>query len=302
MEVLTLQGKQYVKASKAAADLGYAKDYVGQLCRSGAVDAHLVGRTWYVNVDTLGTHRIEKKRNARVKAREYAKKSIEESKKLAVKTNTNTSQNIDIRYESDPESLIPKVKKVTVVSTVKHKVSADEVDDGPQYEVLNPNEKILMSGDLVVHDAEAEPVLTDVTYLTPSINRKRRSEKHEVPDEISITEEISEEEEENIDEIQEETPVPVHMSFSERLAEMDQEKVPEETHPEPAVQFFEEPVASERLPLKKGQVVFVYMLLLLSIVSASSLFIENIFEYSEGYYSHGYSISSEGIEKILDKI
>ena len=46
MEVLVLDGKNYVKASKAAKELGYATDYVGQLCRSGQVDAHLIGRTW----------------------------------------------------------------------------------------------------------------------------------------------------------------------------------------------------------------------------------------------------------------
>ena len=48
MEILVLDGKTYVKASKAAKDLGYATDYVGQLCRNDQIDAHLIGRTWYV--------------------------------------------------------------------------------------------------------------------------------------------------------------------------------------------------------------------------------------------------------------
>mgnify|MGYP000017620340 CR=1 FL=1 len=78
MHTLTLDGEEYVRASDAAKAIGYTSDHVGQLCRSGAIDAKMVGRAWYVKEDELRTHRVEKKRAARVKAREQVKKSIEE--------------------------------------------------------------------------------------------------------------------------------------------------------------------------------------------------------------------------------
>ncbi len=42
MNELTLDGKTYVSSRRAAEITGYAKDYVGQLCREGHVEARLV--------------------------------------------------------------------------------------------------------------------------------------------------------------------------------------------------------------------------------------------------------------------
>jgi hypothetical protein len=174
METLTLGGKQYVKATKAARDLGYAADYVGQLCRTGKIDAHLVGRTWYVNVDMLGAHRVEKKRNARVKAREYAKKSIEEARTLNIEESTKGYKNIAIRYKSDDSGPIPELKKVHVASEKFVAPHNDvETNDDASYEILNKDKKIIMSGAIPVFDAEEETVLTDTVILSPRIQRKR---------------------------------------------------------------------------------------------------------------------------------
>jgi hypothetical protein len=48
MDELTLDDKAYLSSKRAAQVTGYAKDYVGQLCREGRVEARLVGRNWYV--------------------------------------------------------------------------------------------------------------------------------------------------------------------------------------------------------------------------------------------------------------
>ena len=57
MEVLTIEGKDYVKASVLARELGYTNDYVGQLCRAEKVTAQRVGRNWYVDPDSLRAHK-----------------------------------------------------------------------------------------------------------------------------------------------------------------------------------------------------------------------------------------------------
>jgi len=57
MEVVTINGVDYIKASVLARRFKYTNDYVGQLCRSRKVDAQLVGRTWYVNPLSVEEHK-----------------------------------------------------------------------------------------------------------------------------------------------------------------------------------------------------------------------------------------------------
>ncbi len=58
MDEITLEGKTYVSSKRAAQITGYAKDYVGQLCREGRVLARLVGRNWYVLESSIRDHRF----------------------------------------------------------------------------------------------------------------------------------------------------------------------------------------------------------------------------------------------------
>lgn len=59
MDELTIDGKTYVSSKRAAKLTGYAKDYVGQLCREGRLESRLVGRSWYVLLDALNSHRFK---------------------------------------------------------------------------------------------------------------------------------------------------------------------------------------------------------------------------------------------------
>ena len=58
MEDLTIGDEKYVSSKKAAQITGYAKDYIGQLCREGRVEARLVGRNWYVRESAIRDHRF----------------------------------------------------------------------------------------------------------------------------------------------------------------------------------------------------------------------------------------------------
>ena len=58
MDELTIGEKTYISSKRAAEITGYAKDYVGQLCREGRVEATLVGRSWYVLESSIRTHRF----------------------------------------------------------------------------------------------------------------------------------------------------------------------------------------------------------------------------------------------------
>ncbi|OGG48225.1 hypothetical protein A2678_01420 [Candidatus Kaiserbacteria bacterium RIFCSPHIGHO2_01_FULL_53_31] len=58
MDEILIDEKKYISSKRAAKVTGYAKDYVGQLCREGRVPARLVGRSWYVLESALQDHRF----------------------------------------------------------------------------------------------------------------------------------------------------------------------------------------------------------------------------------------------------
>lgn len=58
MDELTIDDKKYISSKRAAQITGYAKDYIGQLCREGYVEARRVGRSWYVLEAAIKDHRF----------------------------------------------------------------------------------------------------------------------------------------------------------------------------------------------------------------------------------------------------
>ncbi|MDD2657654.1 MAG: hypothetical protein PHD04_03290 [Candidatus Pacebacteria bacterium] len=58
MDEILIGEKKYVSSKRAAQMTGYAKDYIGQLCREGRVPARLVGRSWYVLESAIQDHRF----------------------------------------------------------------------------------------------------------------------------------------------------------------------------------------------------------------------------------------------------
>lgn len=57
MDVVKVNGIEYERVSSLAKRFKYTSDYVGQLCRQNKVDAKRVGRSWYVNPDSLKEHK-----------------------------------------------------------------------------------------------------------------------------------------------------------------------------------------------------------------------------------------------------
>lgn len=60
MDEITIEDKKYISSKQATKLTGYAKDYIGQLCREGRVPARLIGRNWYVLETALADHRFGK--------------------------------------------------------------------------------------------------------------------------------------------------------------------------------------------------------------------------------------------------
>ncbi len=82
----------YISSKRAASELHYTKDYVGQLCRGGKVDARLVGRTWYVNRSSLLNHRAEVERQWRDLGKPVVATHVEECTEGAASNGTQLSE------------------------------------------------------------------------------------------------------------------------------------------------------------------------------------------------------------------
>ncbi|MFZ2484767.1 MAG: hypothetical protein WAW81_02415, partial [Minisyncoccia bacterium] len=52
-----VDGKEFISATRASKKIGYAADYVGQLCRAKKIPAKLIGKTWYVDFSALVEHK-----------------------------------------------------------------------------------------------------------------------------------------------------------------------------------------------------------------------------------------------------
>ena len=59
MKEVKINGKTYVRTAAAAKLFGYSQDYLGQLAREGRIAAKRVGRTWFVDPDSIRDYQAE---------------------------------------------------------------------------------------------------------------------------------------------------------------------------------------------------------------------------------------------------
>ena len=131
MESVIFDGKEYLKASVLAERFNYTQDYLGQLCRAKKVDARLVGRAWYLNLDSLQGHKktryktpdkptVEPKKPTAVPPPHFLTR-IDVEPVLKKKTVTILKNNkagklneFSVKYENDDYSLIPRINRASV--------------------------------------------------------------------------------------------------------------------------------------------------------------------------------------------
>tara|TARA_B100000745_G_scaffold17100_2_gene12152 strand:- start:355 stop:1407 length:1053 start_codon:yes stop_codon:yes gene_type:complete len=146
-------GTEYIATSRAAAVTGYAQDYIGQLARSGELEARKVGRRWFVGKDSLIAH---KKHNdgllAEVQAQASGIRSQKESVEdvsvqsddasLAVHIQRDVEPgdiNFNVRYVAESNSEIPYAKKETVFNDVQTYASGDILGERAPIKQMNPD-------------------------------------------------------------------------------------------------------------------------------------------------------------------
>lgn len=121
MDELLIEDKKYVSSKRAAKMTGYAKDYIGQLCREGRVPARLVGRSWYVLETAIQDHRFG-----------VTDVQPEESEKTPPEPVIPPKWESP-RYESVQDELLPSVNRLRDTETG---VSAENSDEAKESEDL----------------------------------------------------------------------------------------------------------------------------------------------------------------------
>src|SRR3989338_864342 len=108
-----LEGKEYISASRASKKIGYASDYIGQLCRAKKIPGRLIGRTWYVDFALLTEHK--KNRQLGKVKRLVVKKLVEsasiEKSILTLTPNAEFTKKLFFTYENDNRPWLPKLSK-----------------------------------------------------------------------------------------------------------------------------------------------------------------------------------------------
>lgn len=161
MDVININGSEYQRASQLAKKFKYTADYIGQLCRAGKVDAQLVGRSWYVNSESLTEHK-----------KNHSKKSRSHEDRLSEKPIENKPVTVKTRIDVEPV-ITKKVIKVArqeknfskYIDWKPAKYSADETD------LLPPVQKQKLSQEIKINLADSTPVAinkkTQNTVLIP---------------------------------------------------------------------------------------------------------------------------------------
>jgi hypothetical protein len=112
MDEILIEEKKYVSSKRAAKMTGYAKDYVGQLCREGRVQARLVGRSWYVLEAAIQDHKFGTAKTEPKKA----------SKKETVLSSTWEQP----RYEAAAEEFLPPLSRIENEEPPVHRPDSEQ--------------------------------------------------------------------------------------------------------------------------------------------------------------------------------
>jgi hypothetical protein len=91
MKTVTVDGTIYTKAKDVADTFGYTSDYLGQLCRANKIDCQLVGRSWYVSIDSVEVHKQSKHPSASVSL------SYSEFNTLELSANKDIASAVEVR-------------------------------------------------------------------------------------------------------------------------------------------------------------------------------------------------------------
>jgi hypothetical protein len=186
MESVVFDGKEFAKASVLAEKFGYTQDYLGQLCRGKKVDARLVGRAWYINLDSLLSHRTARYKSPAKEVEVESKKTpnhylsridvepiLKQKTVKILRNDAGKLTEFPVKYVGDDYSLIPHVNK-SAISSYLHiePAEAEKITVHKEKSTLSITNfkaeslpEFSLSGQL---DVEGIPEVTEESLVLPS--------------------------------------------------------------------------------------------------------------------------------------
>lgn len=180
MDELLIEEKKYISSKRAAKITGYAKDYIGQLCREGRVPARLVGRSWYVLETAIKDHKFgDKEAYEAVAPKPQSKKPepelelapAEEFLELAVSNEPVTVP----RYVPSNDEFLPTLNRLQKIEASPWEATGTE-QEAAHVEVQNLQESwkewfdragtTLAAADLPIQEKEVEILDTESRIST----------------------------------------------------------------------------------------------------------------------------------------
>ncbi len=148
MDELELSGRRHLSAKRAAREHRYHSDYIGQLIRSGKVAGQKVGRSWYVDADSLAAYL-----SGEVKPAAPSPQPEEVAPAPAPEPAVAIVEN-DVQEEVVTAAVVDEPLEQTVAAPENREEPADEVQQIKINKVSEPT------------PTEPEPVLIETPHVT----------------------------------------------------------------------------------------------------------------------------------------
>lgn len=137
MDELVIGGRQYVSSKRAAEITGYAKDYIGQLCRAKRIDGKLVGRNWYVEPRSL-LHLSVKKPGSSNSESSLISDIREVRNPNLLEESTFAYEPENVSYEVDSTPLVPVLRSESNVVPLKKRKEDEGISTETEMEAYSP--------------------------------------------------------------------------------------------------------------------------------------------------------------------
>ncbi len=137
---LSVDGNEYISASRASEKLGYAQDHIGALIRRGKVRGKMIGRDWYVDFNSLVDHKNNRKGKK-------SKVELDNPKKIdwVEKRNEVSKSKIPLTYEKEFAPILPNLSRMATIPTYVASIPVSEVIENSPKFVLKPSKKKVSS-------------------------------------------------------------------------------------------------------------------------------------------------------------
>lgn len=205
MNEITIGDKVYISAKRAAEITGYARDYVGQLCREGHVDAKMVGRSWYVYEPSIRAHRFGADAAVPQTADSTADPEAEEGKAPEPAAEEPVAEAVSAPTATASDWQTPKY-------TPEEPNTLPELSPASLEELLPPAEETLTDMQAAWREwfEQKQSVLETPEIESPEIIDDRNEAYEDVYEPVETVAEVSTEAAEEESQPEEEIAVPIH--------------------------------------------------------------------------------------------